>query len=106
MTLDDAIATLYAREINCGCETFWVGGIKVWIGDIMNGHHSETMFSRDNMGSRASGSSTRQRDFSPRRFSSGVLIRSTTWLQAMQASLLAFPRRLAASAEVVTGPAV
>jgi hypothetical protein len=22
MTLDDAIATLYAREINCGCETF------------------------------------------------------------------------------------
>ena len=21
MTLDDAIATLYAREINCGCET-------------------------------------------------------------------------------------
>ena len=42
MTLDDAIATLYAREINCGCETFWDGGIKVWISDIMNGHHSET----------------------------------------------------------------
>jgi hypothetical protein len=42
MTLDDAIATLYAREINCGCETFWDGGIKVWIGDTMNGHHAET----------------------------------------------------------------
>jgi hypothetical protein len=28
MTLDDAITTLYAREINCGCETFWDGGIK------------------------------------------------------------------------------
>jgi hypothetical protein len=28
-TLDDAIATLYAREINCGCETFWDGGMKV-----------------------------------------------------------------------------
>ena len=50
MPLDDAISTLYAREINCGCETFWDGGIKVWIGDIMNGHHSEIMFSRENMG--------------------------------------------------------
>jgi hypothetical protein len=50
MTLDDAIATLYGREINRGCETFWDGGIKVSIGDIMNGHHSETMFSSDNMG--------------------------------------------------------
>jgi hypothetical protein len=38
MTLDDAIATLYTREINCGCETFWDGGMKVWIGDMMNGH--------------------------------------------------------------------
>jgi hypothetical protein len=28
MTLDDAIATLYVREINCGCETFWDGGIR------------------------------------------------------------------------------
>ena len=51
MTLDCAIAaTLYARVINCGCETFWDGGIKVWIADMMNGHHSETMFSRGNMG--------------------------------------------------------
>jgi hypothetical protein len=50
MSLYDAIATLYDREINCGCETFWDGGIKVWIGDIMNGHHAETMFSRENMG--------------------------------------------------------
>jgi hypothetical protein len=33
MTLDDAIAALYVREINCGVETFWDGGIKVWIGD-------------------------------------------------------------------------
>ena len=49
MTLDDAIATLYAREINCGCETFWDGGIKVWIGHTMNGHHAETMFCRENM---------------------------------------------------------
>jgi hypothetical protein len=53
MTLDDANPTLYAREINCGCETFWDGGIKVWIGDIMNGHHAETMFSREKMGNAA-----------------------------------------------------
>jgi hypothetical protein len=50
MTLDDAIAALYTREINYGCETFWDGGMKVWIGDIMNGHHTETMFSQQNMG--------------------------------------------------------
>ena len=35
--VDDAIAALYVREINCGCETFWDGGIKVWIGDAVNG---------------------------------------------------------------------
>jgi hypothetical protein len=53
MTLDDAIATLYAREINCGCETFWDGGIKVWIGDIVNGHHAEKTFGRGSMGEAA-----------------------------------------------------
>ena len=37
MTLDDAIATLYVREFNCGCETFWDGSIRVWIGDRVNG---------------------------------------------------------------------
>jgi hypothetical protein len=31
MTLDDAIAPLYAREINCGGETCWDGGITAWI---------------------------------------------------------------------------
>jgi hypothetical protein len=50
MTLDDAIAALYVREINCGCETFWDGGIKVGIGDAVSGHHAETMFSRPHMG--------------------------------------------------------
>ncbi len=34
--LDDAIAALYVREINCGFETFWDGGIKVWIGVAHN----------------------------------------------------------------------
>ena len=50
MTLDDAIAALYVREINCGCETFWDGGIKVWIGDVMNGHRLVIMFNRGDMG--------------------------------------------------------
>jgi hypothetical protein len=50
MTLDDPIATLYVREINCGCETFWDGGIRVWIGDRVNGHKVETIFSRHRMG--------------------------------------------------------
>ena len=46
MTLDEAISALYVREINCGCETFWDGGTRVWIGDRVNGHKAETMFSR------------------------------------------------------------
>jgi hypothetical protein len=52
-TLDDAIAALYAREINCGVETFWDGGISVWIGDRINGHKVETAFSRHRMGEAA-----------------------------------------------------
>ncbi|MEA2917171.1 MAG: hypothetical protein QOJ15_9252 [Bradyrhizobium sp.] len=31
MTLEDAIAALYVSEINCGCKTFWDGGIEVWV---------------------------------------------------------------------------
>jgi hypothetical protein len=53
MTLDDAIAALYAREINRGVETFWDGGISVWIGDRINGHKVETAFSRHRMGEAA-----------------------------------------------------
>jgi hypothetical protein len=50
MTLDEAITALYDREINCGCETFWDGGIRVGISDRVNGHKVETMFSRHRMG--------------------------------------------------------
>jgi hypothetical protein len=49
MTLDEAITALYVREINCGCKTFWAGGIRVWIGDQVNGHKVETIFSRHRM---------------------------------------------------------
>jgi hypothetical protein len=38
------------RQSSSRQSPFWDGGIKVWIGDIMNGHHSETTFSRENMG--------------------------------------------------------
>jgi hypothetical protein len=68
MTLDDAIAALYVREINRGCETFWDGGIEVCIGDAMNGHHVETMFSRENMGRAGSGCSTRPGGSTARRW--------------------------------------
>jgi hypothetical protein len=30
MTLDEAIAELYRREINCGCETFCDAGIRLF----------------------------------------------------------------------------
>lgn len=32
---------LYASEINCGIESFWDGGWRVWIGDYMNGIAAE-----------------------------------------------------------------
>jgi hypothetical protein len=50
MTLDEAIAALYVREVNCGCETFWDGGIRVSIGDRVTSHKVETIFSRRRAG--------------------------------------------------------
>ena len=46
MTIDEAIAELYRREINCGCETFCDAGIHLWIGDVMNDRRAETQLSR------------------------------------------------------------
>jgi len=48
-----AIAALYVREINCGVEMFWDGGMAVWIGDRISGHKIETTFSRHRMGEAA-----------------------------------------------------
>jgi hypothetical protein len=48
--LEGVLRQLHDSEINAGVKTFYDAGIKIWIGDIMNGHHSETMFSRENMG--------------------------------------------------------
>jgi hypothetical protein len=53
MTLDEAITALYVREINCGVETFWDGGMTVSIGDRINGRKVETTFSRHRMGEAA-----------------------------------------------------
>jgi hypothetical protein len=68
MTLDDAIAALYVREINCGLETFWDGGLKVWIGDTMTTMPRQASTDRK-CERRHSGSSTRRRGSIRRRFS-------------------------------------
>jgi hypothetical protein len=47
MTIDEAIAELFQREINCGCETFFDAGIRLWISDPMNDRRAETHFSRE-----------------------------------------------------------
>ena len=49
MTLDLAIAQLYTREINCGLQTFWRGGMTVWIGDLLGGRKVEATFPKARM---------------------------------------------------------
>ena len=46
MTIDQAIAELFRREINCGCETFCDAGIRLWIADVMNDRRAETQLPR------------------------------------------------------------
>ena len=42
MTIDEAIAELFRREINSGCESFVDAGIRLWICDVMNDRRAET----------------------------------------------------------------
>ena len=42
LDLDEAIAELYARKINCGHQTLWDGGMTIWLGDDINGRKAET----------------------------------------------------------------
>lgn len=35
---------LYNSEINCGCQSFWDGGWRFWLGDDMNGRDIEERF--------------------------------------------------------------
>jgi hypothetical protein len=42
MTIEEAIAELFRRKINCGCETFVDAGIRLWIADVMNDRRAET----------------------------------------------------------------
>ena len=44
LDLVEVIAALYAQEINVGLQTFWDGGMEVWIGDDMNGRRRSETF--------------------------------------------------------------
>ena len=44
------IAALYAQEINVGLQTFWDGGLDVWIGDEMNGRKVTENFRPEDIG--------------------------------------------------------
>ena len=50
MTLDEAIAELCRREVNCGCETFFDADVNLWIGDQTNGRYSETQLPKGRFG--------------------------------------------------------
>lgn len=42
--LEAVLAELYAREINCGIQTFFDSGIRAWIGDELNGQAASKTF--------------------------------------------------------------
>ena len=44
MTLLDVMRRLYSSEINCGFQTEWDGGLRVWLGDDYNGRKAEQWF--------------------------------------------------------------
>ena len=48
--LERVLQALRDSEINAGVQTFFDAGIRVWIGDRVNGHKVETIFSRHRMG--------------------------------------------------------
>ncbi len=41
------MSDLYADEINCGCESFWDSGFRLWLGDELNGFRAEMTFYPD-----------------------------------------------------------
>ena len=49
MTIDEAIAELFRRKINCGCEIFVDAGIRLWIADVMNDRRAETQLPRERL---------------------------------------------------------
>jgi hypothetical protein len=51
--LEEVLATLYESEVNCGLESFWDGGFRVWIGDEMNGHLADGRICSDDSGTMA-----------------------------------------------------
>lgn len=48
MILHEVIAKLYLSEINVCVSTFWDQGVRVSLGDAMNGWHDEAVFYDEN----------------------------------------------------------
>ena len=44
--LDRVLQALYDSEINAGVQTFFDAGMRVWIGDEMNGIRAQTVINR------------------------------------------------------------
>jgi hypothetical protein len=44
--LDRVLQALHDSEINAGVQTFFDAGMRVWIGDEVNGIQAETVFTR------------------------------------------------------------
>lgn len=44
--LERVLQTLHDSEINAGVQTFFDAGMRVWIGDEVNGIQAETVFTR------------------------------------------------------------
>lgn len=60
----DVILMPMLSKTETAARAFWDGGIKVWIGDAMNGHRLATMFNRGEYGpGGGTGWSTRPRGY-------------------------------------------
>ena len=44
------LGQLHDSEINAGVQTFYDAGMRIWIGDEMNGLHAETTINRSPAG--------------------------------------------------------
>jgi hypothetical protein len=47
MKLVDVMQHLYTSEINCGMQSFYGAGFKIWLGDESNGIKTEQEFTAD-----------------------------------------------------------
>lgn len=49
LSLATVIQRLYASEINCGLQSFWDGGVMVWLGDDSNGRQAAKGFGAEDL---------------------------------------------------------